>query len=73
MDPARDQFSIRGNTIIGPRPVHIRRFSRMRRTFLYRLTYEPKSLKHFRVIYDRVDRAHRIGVRIFVLSLKGKL
>jgi len=39
----------------------------MRRTFLYRLTYEPKSLKHFRVIYDRIDRRRRIGVRIFAL------
>ncbi len=68
VDPARDRFSIRGNTIIGPRPVHILTFSRMRRTFLYRLTYEPKSLRHFRVIYDRVDRDHRIGVRIFALK-----
>lgn len=68
VDPVRDTFSLRGNTIIGPRPDHIRTFSRMRKTFLYRLNYEPEKLTYFRVIYDAFDPAREIGVRVFALN-----
>ena len=68
VDPVRDTFSLRGNTIIGPRPDHIRTFSRMRQTFLYRLNYEPQTLTYFRVIYDAFDPAREIGVRVFALN-----
>jgi hypothetical protein len=68
VDPARDAFSLRGNTIIGSRPDHIRTLSRMRRTFLYRLNYEPETLTLFRTIYDAFDPQRQIGVRIFALN-----
>ncbi|MCX6349531.1 MAG: glycosyltransferase family 39 protein [Candidatus Aureabacteria bacterium] len=68
VDPVRDSYSMRGNTIIGPRPDHIRTFSRMRKTFLYRLNYEPETLRLFRMIYDAFDPDRQIGVRIFALN-----
>jgi hypothetical protein len=68
VDPARDTFQIRGNTIIGPRPDHIRRYSKLRETLLFRLNYEPRGLKYFHTIYDEFDPARTIGVRIFKLK-----
>lgn len=67
VDRERDTFNMRGNTIIGPRPTRIRRFSRLRRTFLYLLNYEPQRLTYFRLIYAQFDPQRRIGVRIFAL------
>ncbi|MFH1037068.1 MAG: glycosyltransferase family 39 protein [PVC group bacterium] len=60
-----DTFTMRGNTIIGPEPVHIRRFSRMRRTLLFRLLYEPKTLLRFTSIYEKIDPEQKLLVRIF--------
>lgn len=68
VDRERDIFNMRGNTIIGPRPLWIRRFSRLRRAFLYLLNYEPRKLKYFRLIYNKFDPRMRIGVRIYTLS-----
>ncbi len=68
VDRERDTFRLRGNTIIGPRPEHIRKYSQMRRTFLYRLMYDPATLKYFRPIYDEFDRERKVGVRLFVLD-----
>ncbi len=61
-----DRFQMRGNTIIGPPPHHIRSFARMRRTLLYRMLYQPGRLKKLTLIYEETGR--RVGVRIFELA-----
>ena len=68
IDSARDRFSIRGNTIIGPRPAHILRLSALRRTFLYRLRYDPGGLDFFKVIYSKFDPEMKVGVLIYELK-----
>ncbi len=60
-----DSFTMRGNTIIGPQPTHIRRFSAMRRTLLFRLLYEPNKLEYFTPIYEKIDQRQQVMVRIF--------
>jgi hypothetical protein len=62
-----DTFGMRGSTIIGPRPDHIRRFSRMRRTLLFRMLYEPESLSRLEPVYEDIDPRTRLLVRIFQL------
>ncbi|MDP8215222.1 MAG: hypothetical protein RAO92_10015 [Candidatus Euphemobacter frigidus] len=65
VDQKNDTFNMRGSTSIGPRPDHIRRLSRMRRTFLFRLIYEPKKLRFFRPIYEKIDLEREVMVRFF--------
>jgi len=65
VNKGNDTFTMRGNTIIGPRPDHIRSFSRMSRTLLFRLIYEPATLKFFRPIYEKIDPDRKIMVRFF--------
>ncbi|MDP8215319.1 MAG: hypothetical protein P9M10_09025 [Candidatus Euphemobacter frigidus] len=65
VDQKNDTFNMRGNTSIGPGPDHIRRFSQMRRTFLFRLIYEPKKLRFFRPIYEKIDPEQKVMVRFF--------
>lgn len=60
-----DTFTMRGNTIIGPRPDHIRRFSRMRKTLLFRLIYEPNTLSYFKPIHEKLDQEQDLLVRFF--------
>ena len=60
-----DTFTMRGNTIIGPQPVFIQRFSRMRRALLFRLIYEPKTLRFFTPIYEKIDPEKKVMIRIF--------
>ncbi len=67
-----DTFGMRGSTIIGPRPDHIRRFSRMRRTLLFRMLYEPESLSRLETIYENTDPRTRLLVRIFQLAPPGE-
>ena len=64
----KDTFTMRGNTIIGPRPDHIRSFSRMRGTLLFRLIYEPETLKLFKPIYEKIDPERKIMVRFFEVN-----
>ena len=68
VDSRADTFGMRGSTIIGPRPDHIRRFSRMRRTFLFRMLYEPESLHRLQPVYEDLDPETRLLVRIFRLA-----
>ncbi len=58
-----DTFTMRGNTIIGPRPDHIRRFSRMRKTLLYRMIYEPDTFRYFRPVHQEIDQERKVLVR----------
>ena len=60
-----DTFTMRGNTIIGPRPDHIRRFSRMRKTLLYRMIYEPDTFRYFRPVHQEIDPERKVLVRFF--------
>ncbi len=68
VDERRDSFRMRGSTIIGPRPDHIRSLAVMRKTLLYRLLYEPQTLSRFRLILDRADPEEGVGVRIFLVQ-----
>jgi hypothetical protein len=63
-----DTFTMRGNTIIGPRPDHIRRFSRMRKTFLYRMIYEPDTFRYFRPVHQEIDQERKVLVRFFEVN-----
>lgn len=65
VDEKNDTFTMRGNTIIGPRPDHIRRFSRMRKTLLYRMIYEPDTFRHFRPVHQEIDQERKVMVRFF--------
>ncbi len=67
-----DTFGMRGSTIIGPQPNHIRRFSRMRQTLLFRMLYEPDSLRSLKTIYEDTDPRTRLLVRIFQLAPLGE-
>jgi hypothetical protein len=67
-----DTFGMRGSTIIGPRPDHIRRFSRMRRTFLFRMLYEPEKLAYLKPLLQRQDPKNGLLVRIFQLAPFGE-
>ena len=71
VDQQNDTFRMRGSTIIGPRPDHIRRFSRMRQTLLFRMLYEPASLRHLVPVLEEVDRETRLLVRVFALEPAG--
>ncbi len=70
-DPETDTFGMRGTTIIGPRPDHIRRFSRMRRTFLFRMLYEPGTLRELHPVLNKQDPETGLQVRIFELAGTG--
>jgi len=72
VNPETDTFGMRGSTIIGPRPDHIRRFSVMRRTLLFRMIYEPESLSRMRIIHQDLDPETRLLVRIFRLAGPGE-
>ena len=67
IDEAQDRFRMTRSSI-GPPLDHIRRFSEMRQTLLYRLIYEPGDLKRFRLIFDHGDLEHKIEVRIYALD-----
>ncbi len=71
VNPKTDTFGMRGSTIIGPRPDHIRRFSRMRQTLLFRMIYEPESLRHLEPVLEEIDPDTRLLVRVFALESVG--